>query len=140
MLTITAILLAIGLVIYGWHRNDLRRLTRDFASQLPFDGALEECLVRFSLDDASTDCVLGANNEGLYMSSSTAALENNRRWSFRYYVLRTPLFIPWNRLDIRDARFPLRGHLRFTVPSNKAIFFVPREIGQRLLKEVGRSM
>src|SRR5580698_4041952 len=124
---ILAVLLVIGVLVYGRHRNDLRRLTRDFALQGPFDGALERCLVRFPVDETSTDCVLGANSQGLYMSSPIEALEKNTRWSFRYHVIRTPIFIPWNRMQIRDAKFPMRKYLRVDVPSVKATFFVPRE-------------
>jgi hypothetical protein len=43
MLKILAILLVVGVFIYGWYRNDLRRLTRDHAHREPFDGALERC-------------------------------------------------------------------------------------------------
>lgn len=96
MLKILAVVLVVVVFIYSWYRNDLRRLTRDFACKEPFDGALEHCIVRFPLDEASTDCMLGANCEGLYLSSSIDALERRRRWSYRYYVIRTPIFIPWN--------------------------------------------
>jgi hypothetical protein len=96
--------------------------------------------VRFPLDEAGTDCALGANAEGLYMSSSIDALERSRRWSFRYYAIRTPLLIPWDSMQISDAKFPLQGQLRFTVPSNKTIFFIPRETGKLLLARAGRAM
>jgi|SRR5580704_11937330 hypothetical protein len=133
MLKILAVLLVVGVFVYGWYRNDLRRLTRDYACKAPFEGALEHCIVRFPLDEMSTDCMLGANKDGLYMSSSADAREENRRWSFRYYVIRTPILIPWNCLQIRDAKFPMRGHLRFSVPANKATFFIPRDTGRLLL-------
>jgi hypothetical protein len=139
MLEILAVLLVIGVFVYCWYRNDLRRLTRDYACEEPFEGSLQHCLVRFPVDDASTDCMLGANRAGLYISSSIEALEKNRWWSAsRYYVIRTPIFVPWNCLQIGDAKFPMRGHLRFNVPSNKATFFIPREIGRLLLTSVGR--
>jgi hypothetical protein len=138
MLKILAILMAIGVIFYGWHRNDLRRLTRDYASKVPFDGALEGCIMRFPLDEASTDAVLGSNSEGLYMSSSIEAMKKSRRWSGRYYVIRTPLFIPWGHIRISDAKFPMRSYLRFNVPSNKANFFVPRETGRQLVENAGR--
>jgi hypothetical protein len=140
MLKISAILTVVGVLIYAWHRNDLRRLTRDYAYKETFDGALEHCIVRFPLDEAGTDCVLGANSVGLYVSSSRDAVEKSRRWSHRYYAIRTPIFIPWNCLQIDDARFPMPGCLRFTVPANKATFFVPRETGRLLLTNVGRPM
>jgi hypothetical protein len=133
MLKISAILIVIGVIFYGWYRNDLRRLTRDYASKYPFHGALESCIIRFPLDEASTDSVLGSNSEGLYMSSSIDALNKNKRWSWRYYVIRTPIFIPWDCIEIHDAKFPMRRYLRFNVPSNKATFFVPRETGRQLL-------
>ena len=143
MLKILPVLLAslvVGVILYGWYRDDLRRITRDYACKEPFNGALQHCIVRFPLDEAGTDCVLGANSEGLYMSSSTDALKKNRRWSFRYYVIRTPVLIPWNCIEIGNAKFPMRGHLRFNVPSNKATFFIPRETGRLLLENAGRAM
>jgi len=140
MLKVLAIFLFIGVMIYGWYRNDLRRLTREYACKAPFHGALENCIIRFPLDEASTDAVLGADREGLFMSSSIEALKKNRRWSFRYYVIRTPIFIPWHCIQIRDAKFPMRRYLRFGVPSNKATFFVPRETGRQLLKNAGRAI
>jgi hypothetical protein len=56
----------------------------------------------------------------------------------RYYVIRTPIFIPWNCLQIADAKFPMRRHLRFSVPSTNAFFFVPLGTGRLLLTSVGR--
>jgi len=138
MLKILAVLLVVGVFVYGWYRNDLRRLTRDYACKQPFDGTLQHCIVRFPVDEMGTDCMLGANSDGLYMSSSIDALENKRRWSFRYYVIKTPIFIPWNCIQITDAKFPMRRHLRFSVLSTKAMFFVPRETGRLLLTSVGR--
>jgi hypothetical protein len=138
MLRILAVLLVIGVFVYVWYRNDLRRLTRDFACKESFPGGLEPCIIRFPLDEASTDCMLGANGKGLYLSSSTGALERNRRWSFRYHVIRTPILIPWNCLLIGDAKFPMRGHLRFSVPANKTTFLIPREAARRVLASVGR--
>lgn len=140
MLEIFAILIFAGVMFYFWYRNDLRRLTRDYSCKAPFDGELESCVIRFPLDEAGTDTVLGANSEGLFMSSSIDALKRNRRWSFRYYVIGTPIFIPWHCIQIRDAKFPMLKYLRFNVPSNKATFFVPRETGRRLLNTAGRSM
>jgi hypothetical protein len=137
MLKILAIVSVFGVMIYFWYRNDLRRLTRDYACKEPFDGALEACIIRFPLDETSTDTLLGANREGLYMSSSIDALKKNRRWSWRYHVIRTPIFIPWSSMQIRDAKSPMLKYLLFTVPSNKAMFFVPRETGGQLLKNAG---
>jgi len=116
----------------------LRRLTRDYACKEPFNGALERCIVRFPLDEAGTDCALGANSVGLYMSSSIDALEKSRRWSFRYYAIRTPIFIPWNSMQIGDAKFPMQGHLRFSVPSINIIVFIPRETASLLLIRGGQ--
>ncbi len=140
MLKISAILIVIGVMIYRWYRNDLRRLTRDYRCKAPFDGDLVSCIIRFPLDEASTETVLGASSEGLFMSSSIDALKRNKRWSYRYYVIRTPIFIPWHCIRIRDARFPMLRYLRFNVPSNKATFFVPRATGCQLLKNAGRAI
>jgi hypothetical protein len=138
MVKVLAVLVVVGVFVYGWYRNDLRRLTRDYACKEPFDGALEHCIVRFPVDETGTDCMLGANSDGFYMSSSAEAQEKNRRWSWRYYVIRTPILIPWTYIQISPAKFPMRKYLRFSVPSNKTTFFVPRETGRLLLTRVGR--
>jgi hypothetical protein len=39
MLKILAVVLVVVVFIYSWYRNDLRRLTRDFACKDPVDGA-----------------------------------------------------------------------------------------------------
>lgn len=132
-LKILAIPLVVCVLIYSWHRNDLRRLTRDFARGDAYEGPLERCLMRFPLDEAYTDCVLGADVGGLHISSSADALEKSRRWSFRHHAIKTPLFIPWRCLEIADAKFPMRSYLRFSVPTAEATFFVPRDTGRRLL-------
>lgn len=139
MFKLLAIPLIIGVIVYAWYRNDLRRLTRDYACKGSFDGDLQRCIIRFPLDEAGTDAALGANGAGLYMSSSIDALKANRRWSFRYYAIRQPIFIPWDCMQIDDAKFPMIGRLRIDVPSSKAIFFIPRETGRLLLKSAGRS-
>jgi hypothetical protein len=111
MLKILAVLLIIGVFVYVWYRNDLRRLTRDYACEEAFDGALEHCIVRFPVDEAGTDCMLGVNNDGLYMSSSIEALAKKRRWSFRYYVIRTPLWSLRRTCALMRRRTP-RSHQR----------------------------
>jgi hypothetical protein len=101
VLKILAVLAVACAFAYAWHRNDLRRLTRDFKCNGPFDGVLEPCLVRFATGDAKTDCVLGSNSEGLFLTSTIEALQRNRWWIWhrRYYVIKTPLFIPWSSLQ-----------------------------------------
>jgi len=133
VLKIVPVLLVIGLMLYAWYRDGVRKLTRDYACLKSFDGALEPCIVRFPIGETGTDCLLGADREGLYISSSPDAVKKNK-WSRRYYTLKTPVFIPWSRLQISDAKFPMRSCLRFDVPSIQATFFVPRGTGNLLLK------
>jgi hypothetical protein len=138
MVALVALPLVIALMIYGWHRNDRRRIIRDFACDVHrFHGPLEPCLVRFPLDEAKTDCLLGANSEGLFISSSPEAIKKSKQWSHRSQAIHNPVLIPWNCLSVAAARFPLRGYFRITVPSNKATFFIPKETGRRLgIKEL----
>jgi hypothetical protein len=133
--------LVIGLMIYAWQRNDLRRIIRDFACDgHRFNGQIEPCLVRFPLDESKTDCLIGANREGLFLSSSPEAIERSKWWSYRSHAIRTPVLIPWNCLLITDASFPLRAYFRITVLSNKATFFIPKEAGGLLLANARRDV
>jgi hypothetical protein len=55
MIAMLAAASAVGLVVYGWQRSDLRRIIRDFARAThDFNGPLEPCLVRFPLDETRT--------------------------------------------------------------------------------------
>lgn len=129
-----------ALMAVGWLRNDQRCLRRDFPCTGPFEGPLEPCLVRFPTEEGRTDCVLGANRDGLYLASTAEAMARRRWWtSSGSTVMRSPVFIPWERLDIGPARFPLRDHVRFRVSSNKAVFFVPRQTAVTLLLRAGRA-
>lgn len=130
-----------ALMIYSWQRGDLRRLRRDFAAREAFDGLLEPCLVSFVTAEAKSDCLIGCNPRGLYLASTPEVLARNRWWqgNRRYGVIATPLFIPWTSLECRPGRWPMRNYLYFRVPSNKAGFFVPREIGVALLMRAGRQ-
>jgi hypothetical protein len=101
--------------------------------------------VRFALAEYPADCAIGANSEGLYISSSIDALKNKRWWWSGGYMVKTPIFIPWNCLRYGGSTFPLRGYIRFDVPSLKIgfstiAFFIPRETGQLLLKRVERQI
>jgi hypothetical protein len=55
--------------------RDLSHQDRERHGQRRVDGALEHCIVRFTVDEMGTDCMLGANGYGLYLSSSIDALE-----------------------------------------------------------------
>ena len=142
ILKVLVIASVLGLWFYAWYRNDERRLKRDFAHLPPFDGPLENCLIRFPAGETKTDCVLGVNSEGLYLSSSAQAIQRNKwlTWRHPYYVLRTPLLIPWNRLQYSQAKFPLRDYVRFSVPSNNTTFFVPRPTAEVLLTRADRPL
>lgn len=69
------------------------------------------------------------------------AIEMSKRWMGKsYYVIRTPIFIPWDQMQYCEAKFPLHNYVRFTVPSNKATLFVPRETADLLLGRAGRRL
>lgn len=141
MFKFVAILCGLGVWICAWHRDGARRLARDYSRPEPFAGVLEKCLIRFPAGEAKTDGMLGANSEGLYLSSSAEAIEMSKRWmGKRYYVVRTPILIPWDQMQYCEAKFPLQEYVRFTVPSNKATFFVPRETADLLLGRAGRRL
>jgi hypothetical protein len=133
-----------------WYLGDIRRLTRDYACKEPFDGPLVRCRVRFVLADYAADCALGANSEGLYISSATPAFPRKPWWAGGYvwdgvYMVRTPLFIPWNCLRPVESTLPLADYIRFDVPSLKigagcVCFFIPRETGELLLKSAGQQV
>jgi hypothetical protein len=49
LLKILATLIVISVFMLLWHRNGLRRLTRDYACMEPFEGALVECILVFTV-------------------------------------------------------------------------------------------
>ena len=75
MLKALFVMVVAGLMAYAWYRNDLRRIIRDYARLEAFHGTLQQRVVRFPLDDTETDCLPGADRDGLYMTSSPRAAE-----------------------------------------------------------------
>jgi hypothetical protein len=129
----------------SWYFSIMRRLTRDYARTEPFDGTLVRSRVRFALAEYPADCALGANREGLYISSSPEAVKKGRWWWSSRYQVKTPFLIPWDRLHFAESALPLRGYIRVDVSTVKTgfsstCFFIPQEIARPLLTAAGRQI
>ena len=150
MLKVLIVLFVASAFVGMWYLSDIRRLMRDFPSREPFNGALVRSPVRFALADYSADCAIGANSDGLYIASAITAFKRLPWWTGGYmwggvYMVRRPLFIPWDSLQYSESKPPMRGYIRFDVPSlrigrSAVCFFIRREIGVQLLSGVGRQV
>src|SRR5271156_1230949 len=119
MLKVLLVLLVAAAFVLPWYFSDIRRLARTYGCNTVFNGTLVHCAIRFTLAESGADAAVGANAEGLYVSSS---------------MLTTPVFIPWRDLRHSESTFP--NATRFEVPSLKiglgcVTFFLPRETARQ---------
>jgi hypothetical protein len=124
-------------------RDGKRILQQQFAAPVEPGGPFTVCKLLFPPEEGFTPCVVRATQTGWYMFSPEE-LRARRRGILQYSGIRylaKPVFIPWNLLEYRYAKFPLRGWwLRFDVPSANATFFVRHRVALELLRAAGRPL
>jgi hypothetical protein len=140
LLPAIALALVTGVLMWiGVKRSARRILQQQFTTDIDPGGPLVECEIRFVADEASTPCGVRLTPAGWYMCRPPSAVA--RRYSISGVpYLKRPVLIPWTLLEYHYGRFPLRGWLRFDVPSAKATFFIRQRVAMDLLRDAGRPL
>jgi len=101
-----------------------------------FLGKRHECSVRFANSECGILCFVGANESGLYLLSHP---DRKGWWRYGGLGFKKNLEIPWRDLDYRGGRVLLKECMWFHIPTRKIHFYVPREIGDKLLIDGARE-
>jgi hypothetical protein len=119
--------------------------TYRFESDYHYDGQFSrqryKCVLRFSNHETGTRCFTGADVSGLYLLIDPTV--RRAWWSFGVGiegVLQKNIRIPWSDLDFRTGRVLLRNCTWFDLPSKNIHFYVPVNIGEKLLADAERKI
>lgn len=130
--------MAVALVL--WNAGIVRRFNNDYRYAAEFQGQSNECIVRFANSEYGTRCLLGADASALYLLAvpkrKVSWWKNRAAHSF----FRANLRIPWSDLDWREKTIMFKDCIWFEIPAKKIYFYVPRDVGDKLLVDAGRKI
>jgi hypothetical protein len=135
---ITVSITAVALI--SWNASAMYRFELDYRYDGGFEGRRHDCTLRFANLEAGIQCFIGADQSGLYLLTHPA--RKNSFWSFGNArgVFKRNLRIPWSDLGCRAGRMLLLDCIWFDIPSRKIHFYVPRNIGEELLRDSNRTI
>jgi hypothetical protein len=121
----------IGLALTFWNAANWYGFESTYRYSGEFQGNRYECSVRFANSERGSQCFIGANGSGLYLLSHPA----RKGWWRRYGPagFNKNLQIPWSDLKCRAGTSLFKECMWFEVPSRKIHFYVPKDIGDKLL-------
>jgi hypothetical protein len=133
-----AILIAAGVSLYVWNIRRVTGFERDYKYNGIFSGKRYECRVGGFNGNRKTLCFLGADANGLYLLPHPK--QPLSLWRRRDGVFKIALFIPWTDLGYRSAKVLFKDSVWFDLAARKVYFYVPRDIGEKLLNDAGRGV
>jgi hypothetical protein len=137
-----AILIAAVICLYLWNIRRVLGFERGYKYDGNFAGNRYECRVGGFDEGLGLLCFMGADAGGLYVLSHPRARRSvwSYLWNRRYEVFRKSLFIPWTDLGYRAGRVLLKDCIWFDLPARRVYFYVPKDVGEKLLNDAGRGM
>jgi hypothetical protein len=135
---VKVILIAGVAYLYVWNIRRVSRFERDYKYEGIFSGKQYDCRVGGFSEDRGTLCFLGADASGLYLLPHPKPAFS--LWRRRDVVFKKALFIPWTDLGYRSAKVLFKDSVWFELSARKVYFYVPRDVGEKLLNDAGRGI
>jgi hypothetical protein len=141
VIVIAVFVMAVALIF--WNVGIMRRFQSDYRYDGEFQGKRYECILRFANLDHGMWCFLGADASALYLF--TASNRKRPWWSSSHIgvsnkIFKTNLRLPWTDLGWQEKTFLLKECIWFEIPAKKIYFYVPRDVGDKLLIDAGRKI
>lgn len=132
---IIAGVLAVALVF--WNGANWYGFVSGYRYNSEFQGMRYECRLRFATSEYDSLCFIGANESALYLLYHPAS----KGWWWKYGAggFKKNLEIPWNDLDYQPVTMLFKNWMRFEIPPRKIYFYVPKDVGDRLLIDAKRN-
>jgi|GEM_PF-2225239 hypothetical protein len=132
-----------AVVLIFWNVGIMRRFQNDYRYDGGFQGKRYECILRFANLDHGMWCLLGADASALYLL--TASNRKRHWWSPSHIgvsnkIFKTDLRLPWTDLGWQEKTILLKECIWFEIPAKKIYFYVPRDVGDKLLIDAGRKI
>jgi hypothetical protein len=140
LLAIIVMVSIIAVALICRNASVMHRFELDYRYDGGFEGRRHECTLGFANLEAGIQCFIGANQSGLYLL--THPVRKNSFWSLGNGrgIFKRNLRIPWSDLSCRAGRMFVQDCIWFDVPSRKIHFYVPRNIGEKLLRDSNRTI
>ncbi|MGA3348851.1 MAG: hypothetical protein ABSC33_07495 [Candidatus Sulfotelmatobacter sp.] len=139
---VIAVFVMAGALIF-WNVGVMRRFQSEYRYVAGFQGKRYECILRFANLDHGMWCFLGADSSALYLL--TASNRKRPWWSSSYIgvsnkIFKTDLRIPWTDLGWQEKPILLKECIWFEISAKKIYFYVPKDVGDKLLIDAGRKI
>lgn len=141
VIAIAVFVLAVALTF--WNAGVMRRFETDYRYDGEFHGQRYECVLRFANMEYGMRCFLGADASALYLLT---APNHKRSWwmssrtAASNKIFKTNLRIPWTDLGWQEKTILLKDCFWFEIPAKKIYFYVPKDVGGKLLVDAGRKI
>lgn len=135
-----AVILTATALLISWDYIRLHRFERDYEFPGLFGGRRYECRLGGLRSEHCVLCFIGSDMSGIYLLPHP---KPNRRFlgcQIGEDVLKKSILIPWTDIHCRSGRGFLKHNISFDIPSRKIFLYVPRDIGEKLLTDAGRSV
>jgi hypothetical protein len=138
---IAVFVLAAALML--WNAGVMRRFESDYRYDGEFHGQRYECVLRFANMEYGMWCFLGADASALYLLTAS---NRKRSWWMSGHtaasnrIFKTDLRIPWTDLGWQEKTILLKSCVWFEMPAKKIYFYVPEDVGGKLLVDAGRKI
>lgn len=136
MTLVIIIVVIIGFALTFWNAVNWYDFDSSYRYDGEFLGKRYECSLRFANQERDALCFVGANGSGLYLLSHPG---RRAWWSYRG-AFKKNFQIPWSDLNCRAGKIFFQDCMWFDVPSRRIHFYVPKEIGDKLLTDAGREI
>jgi hypothetical protein len=135
-----AIVIAAAVLLVAWNFQRLHHFGTDYNFSGSFQGSRYECRLGGLAGEQGALCMIGADELGLYLLPHP----NPTRWFWirrgKYDIFKQSLFIPWKDIGCRSGRVLLSDCIWFDLASRKIYLYVPKDIGEKLLMDAGRTI
>jgi len=119
-----------------WNAVNWYGFESEYRYDSDFQGARYDCRIRFANLECSSPCFVGADESSLYL---LAHPNSKGWWSNRAAVgFKKNLQIPWSDLSYRAGTGVYKGSIWFDLRTRKIHFYLPKDIGERLLTDARR--
>jgi hypothetical protein len=136
---VTAVVFASAVLLIGWNFFRLTRFETDYRYVGSFSGNRYECVVGGLDLEHGTLCIVGADKEGVYLLSHPKPDRFYWGGGGRHRIFKRNLMIPWSDFSYRSGKVLLRDCVWIEMPSRRIYLFVPKDVGEKLLRDAGRG-
>lgn len=127
-----------------WNVTRIRGYQRDWGYEGEIPGTYYPCDLRSADSEFPMQCRIGASDSAFYLMADPQALPTRtafRRGKYGSFqsLFKSGLRVPWNELSWRGGSMFLKEVIWFENRRRRFFVYVPREIGEKVIRDAGRE-